>query len=33
MYKIEDILEKIKYNDSHADKIRIQLKKKIDILW
>ena len=33
MYKIEDIFEKIKYNDSHADIIRIQLKKEVDILW
>ena len=30
-YKIEDLLKKLKYNDKHRNKIRIQLKKKVEI--
>ena len=33
MYKIEDILKKLKYNDNHINEIRIQLKKKVETFY
>ena len=33
MYKIEDFFEKLKYNDSHTNIIRIHLKKEAEVYY
>ena len=33
MYKIEDFLKKMKYNDIHRNNIRIHLKKKVETFY